>query len=63
MKSTGIVKCPCCGKTSVSEYDICGVCGWENDPNQSFKPDTCRGANHMTLNEAREAYKKGLPVK
>ena len=28
------MKCPCCGKRTVSEYDICDGCNWENDPVQ-----------------------------
>lgn len=62
MNLTGTIKCPCCGKTYVGEYDICSVCNWENDPIQLDKPDTRRGANQMTLNEARIAYKKGEKV-
>lgn len=62
MNSTKI-KCPCCGKTYVEEYDICSVCNWENDPVQASRPDTCRGANKMTLSEARIAYKKGEKIR
>ena len=29
---TETIPCPVCGKTHVAEYDICDVCGWENDP-------------------------------
>ncbi len=61
MNSTEI-KCPCCGKTDVEEFDICPVCNWENDPNQLLHPDTCRGANRMTLAEARKAFGAGMPV-
>ena len=53
--------CPCCGEGKVEEFDICPVCGWENDPNQE-KVSSLRGANHMTLEEAREAYRKGKRV-
>lgn len=61
MNSTEI-KCPCCGKTVVGEYDICDVCFWENDPIQLSKPDMGGGANQMSLNEARIAYSKGEKV-
>lgn len=54
--------CPCCGKAYSGEYDICSVCGWENDPNQSWNPNLSGGANEMSLNQAREAYKSGQPV-
>ena len=53
--------CPCCGDKEIYEpgsYEICERCGWEDDPAQSKHPDTLRGANHMTLNEARQA----LPI-
>ena len=59
----GAIKCPCCGKCEVGEYDICDACGWENDPIQFAKPDYAGGANHMSLNEARQAYLEGKPVK
>lgn len=62
MNSTETIKCPCCGKTYVAEYDICTVCKWENDLNQLSKPDLRGGANRMSLNEARIAYKKGEKV-
>lgn len=58
----GKIKCPCCGKSWVDEYDICPVCLWENDPIQLAKPNFCGGANRMSLEEAREAYKQGKSV-
>ncbi|CND52307.1 CPCC family cysteine-rich protein [Yersinia pseudotuberculosis] len=57
--------CPCCEKHSFYEresYEICPVCNWEDDPVQSRKPDLAGGANQMSLNEAREAYKQGRKV-
>lgn len=55
MKSREIkIKCPCCGKTEVGEYDICDNCHWENDPIQRDHPDYDGGANHISLNEARK---------
>lgn len=62
MNTKGI-KCPCCGKSIVPEYDICTVCNWENDPIQLKKPDLRGGANEMSLNEAIEAFKNGKEVK
>lgn len=56
------IKCPCCGKTMVEEWDICTECNWENDPNQLRDVEYGGGANRMSLTEAREAYKKGIPV-
>lgn len=55
------LECPCCGKTKVGEYDICSVCGWENDPVQLKFPNV-QGANKMTLNEAKEIYLQGKQV-
>ena len=58
--------CPVCGKYEFEYegcFDICPVCGWEDDNYQLYSPDEDGGANRMSLNQAREAYKKGLPVK
>lgn len=57
------MKCPCCGKRAVSEYDICDVCNWENDPVQLANPKLKGGANEMSLQEAIEAFKNGKEVK
>lgn len=57
------IKCPCCGQETVSEYDVCPVCYWENDPIQLQNPNFSGGANQMSLTEAKEAHKKGQPVK
>ena len=61
-KDLTLIKCPCCGKTEVEEYDICENCMWENDPVQRLNPDNSGGANSMSLNEARKAYKNGIPI-
>ena len=58
---TGIT-CPCCSQSVVLPYDICDVCGWENDVVQLKHPDTGGGANTISLNEARKAYKEGKKV-
>ena len=58
-------KCPVCGEYEFEEhgsFDICEVCRWEDDPIQEKDPDYRGGANKMSLNEARDAYAKGLPV-
>ena len=62
----GNIVCPCCGKHLFSDdhsFEICPVCGWENDPLQRRLPDFEGGANHMSLNQAREAFEKGEPVR
>lgn len=57
------IPCPCCGKTMVAEHDICEVCLWQNDYVQLDDPDFSGGANEMSLNEARKAYKEGKEVR
>ncbi len=59
-------KCPCCGqKTLDSErmFDICSVCGWEDDNVQFSDPDFWGGANFFSLNEYRKAFLEGKDVK
>lgn len=56
-------KCVCCGKyTMKSEppgtFEICPVCFWEDDNVQYDNPDYKGGANRMSLNKARQNYKK-----
>lgn len=63
LNETSKTRCPVCGGTVDGEYDICGACGWENDPVQAWKPTLAGGANQMSLNEAREAYKKGEKIR
>lgn len=55
--------CPCCHCLTRSEdlsgtFEICPVCGWEDDNVQFEKPDSPGGANTMSLNEARANYKE-----
>ncbi|EPH6925283.1 TPA: CPCC family cysteine-rich protein [Proteus mirabilis] len=53
--------CPCCGNKTISElgdYEICPVCGWEDDPVQSEDPDFSGGANSNNLNDAKKKYFK-----
>lgn len=58
--------CPCCGKYRFEKYnsfDICDICNWEDDGVQEADPDYPGGANKMSLNEARQAYRKRLQVR
>lgn len=51
--------CPCCGKHSFAEaggYEICPVCGWEDDPKQRRDENLAGGANELSLKEARAAF-------
>lgn len=57
--------CPVCGKYFFDRFgddDVCEVCGWENDPIQYDNPDETRCCNRMSLNQAREAWKKGIKI-
>ena len=48
--------CPVCGRYEFEEegsFDICEVCGWEDDNYQERHPDYVDGANHISLNQAR----------
>ena len=59
-------KCPVCDKyefEEINSYDVCEICGWEDDALQEKRPDYKGGANRMSLNEAREAYKNGLQIR
>ena len=58
-------KCPVCGKTvfgKTCSFEYCDVCGWTDDFYQEENPDEDCFANIMSLNEAREAYAKGIMV-
>ncbi len=53
--------CPVCGMYHFSEpgsYEICPVCGWEDDKVQREDPDFAGGANKLSLNEAKKAYEE-----
>lgn len=59
------VRCPVCGQYEFSrkdDYDICEICGWENDGLQYDDPDYEGGANEMSLNQAKRAWAAGRPV-
>ena len=51
--------CPVCGMYEFPEYDsfeVCEVCGWEDDDLQLKEPDYEGGANDMSLNQARAMW-------
>jgi hypothetical protein len=57
--------CPCCGEKTIDnlgDYEICPICKWEDDPVQYKDPSYSGGANKMSLNEAREAFRQGKKV-
>lgn len=63
MNSTETNKCPICGQTELREFDICDVCGWENDLIQYNQPDYKGGANQMSVNQAKTTYQQGKPIR
>lgn len=57
--------CPVCGKytfESAGDFDICEVCGWQDDLVQLNDPNEEDCANSMSLNQAREAWKSGKVI-
>lgn len=53
--------CPCCGEYRFEEedfFEVCEVCGWEDDSLQRDEPDYAGGANHISLNQAREVWRQ-----
>lgn len=49
--------CSCCGFLTREEdrlgtYDVCPVCGWEDDYSQVLDPHYSEGANGVSLNDA-----------
>lgn len=61
-----MIKCPICGKyefEKVDDYEICEVCGWENEQYQFNHPDEGGGANEMSLNEYKAAWEAGEPCR
>ncbi|WP_295157752.1 CPCC family cysteine-rich protein [uncultured Ruminococcus sp.] len=50
------MKCPVCGRhefKGYGDYDMCPVCGWENDGSQYDDHDYVGGANVLSVNAAR----------
>lgn len=50
------MECPVCGRHNFSEensFDICPICGWEDDGVQAGDHCYAGGANHLSVNEAR----------
>lgn len=53
--------CPICGKHTFSEdnnFEICPICGWEDDAVQRNEPDYPEGANGMSLNEYKKRWEE-----
>lgn len=58
--------CPACGFLTFSEppgsYEICGVCGWEDDHVQLAHPEMRGGANGESLVEAQTRVLEQYPL-
>lgn len=57
--SRGRRLCPVCKKHQFIEkgkFEICPICGWEDDPVARQDPAYVGGANKISLEEARERY-------
>jgi hypothetical protein len=60
------IPCPACGFLvflgTYGSYDICPVCGWEDDGTQISNPTSEGGANKMSLADAQLAILRKLPI-
>lgn len=57
----GHYRCHCCGFYTLSEpgaWEVCPVCGWEDDPAQFRDPHREGGANPYSLMQAREHFRQ-----
>ena len=57
-----VFNCPVCGQytfqSGPGSYEICPVCGWEDDKAQYKDPNLKGGANRFSLKEYKEQYEK-----
>lgn len=55
--------CPVCGEMFLDEpmwsFDLCPVCGWQEDGHQQLHPDDTGPNGKWTLNDARKAWANG----
>ncbi|MCL2388401.1 MAG: hypothetical protein FWC89_12780 [Defluviitaleaceae bacterium] len=54
-----MIKCPVCNRYEFEEdndFDVCDICGWENDGVQLDDPNYRGGANKNSLNDAIAAW-------
>ena len=61
MSAETLLPCACCDSLVIlarGAYEICPVCGWEDDPVQADDPEFAGGANAMSLNDARAMWKE-----
>lgn len=54
-------KCKCCGEYKFNyEFEICPICGWQNDPIQNEDENFFGGANDLSLRKYKYYYNKGI---
>ena len=54
-----IYNCPCCNTKAFEDiggFDICELCGWQDDPLQRDDPDDDMGANFLSLNDYKKEW-------
>ena len=63
MDNATLYPCPICGEMTLSSeeysFDICKVCGWQEDGLQQKHPDELGPNKQWTLNAAKDAWKNG----
>lgn len=65
MSEDKLYTCPSCGFLVFSEpecWEICGMCGWEDDPVQASMPGLKGGANGGSLKQYQDEALKDYPV-
>lgn len=56
-------KCKICGKSEIEhEFQVCKVCGWEDDEIQYENPDYIGGANDMSFNMYQNFWKENKEI-
>ncbi|MFB2539527.1 MULTISPECIES: CPCC family cysteine-rich protein [unclassified Acinetobacter] len=62
-KINNLYPCPCCHHYIFTElhcFEICPICGWEDDAVQFEDPDYSGGANEESLNEYKLHFKNHI---
>ena len=60
MSRVQLLTCLCCDAPVINvrgAYEVCPICGWEDDPVQAKDPDFTGGANRMSLSQARSDWR------